>query len=543
MSRVARPYQAQCIENVEKAFELHCAVMAVLPTGTGKSFIFSQLMSRFRPKRSLILSHRGELVFQGARQAEYTGMDIAIEKADFIASAGLFNRADGVSASIQTMVSKNGDKQRMHKWKPTDFGLIVADECHHFNAKTFKSVIDYFRNGNPEIKIFGCTATPMRSDERALGMVFEHCAYRYEILSAIEDGWLVPVKTLGLHVDDLDFSHIKTSDGDLNQAALGALLMQEKPMHKIAQGVLEAVFSLEPNTLHGIPVEEWESYLTGHDTAPRSTLCFTPTVAHAKALTEIFNRVVFGIAEWICGKTREEDRNTTNERFKSGRIPILVNCGTHTEGVDVPRAEIIVPKPTKSHSLLIQMIGRGFRPAEVGGKSIVDQYPSADERKAAIVKSRKPMCLVLDFYGVNGRHKLVTPSDVLGGKYPEEVRELARENARAKMRPVDMTEEMKAAEKQLRIRAEEERRREAAKAKKVVGRVKYKVTSIDPFDNTSAAPVKMVAKIPRTGSELSQRQKWRLSSSIGIDPNATPLWKCLKLLGDYFKNQPKKVNL
>ena len=48
MSRVARPYQAQCIENVEKAFELHCAVMAVLPTGTGKSFTLREVVNGLR---------------------------------------------------------------------------------------------------------------------------------------------------------------------------------------------------------------------------------------------------------------------------------------------------------------------------------------------------------------------------------------------------------------------------------------------------------------------------------------------------------------
>jgi len=537
MSHKSRPYQVTAVANVIEAFQAHTSAMVVMPTASGKSIVTTELVNYFRPKRSLILAHRGELLFQAARHVQRTGLETSIEKAELYASTSLFSQSPVVVASVPTLVSKMGNGKRMEKFKPTDFGLIVCEENHHFVAKSFRSILDYFKKGNPNIKIFGSTATPDRSDEEALGQVFEVCAFRYDILDAIQDGWLVPVYTLGLRVEGMDFSHIRTTAGELNSADLAAVMEAEKPLYGIAQGALEAAYYLEPNALHGVPVEQWSQHLIDLQTPPRSTLCFTVSVRHSEMLSDIFNRVVPGIAGWICGETREAERLDINNRFKNGDLPILCNCGTHTEGVDVPRAEVIVPKPTKSRSLLTQMIGRGFRPAEAGGRSIVDQYGTAEERRAAIQSSRKPRCLVLDNYGVCGRHKLVTPADILGGKFSEEVVKLAVEKAREKCQPVNMTEEMIEAEEELRKKLEEGRRRLAARRSRLVGKIKFNVREVNLFDIGDMAAMKTVQR--QTGKPLSEKQR-AVITAMGKDPDRIPIGYAKKLIGERFKQWRKK---
>lgn len=535
-----RPYQTACINAVEAAFVDYQSVLAECPTGTGKSRIFSELVRRAYPKRSLILAHRGELIFQAARHIQNCGLETAIEKADLVASNGLFNRSPVVVASVQTMVSKERsrfvDRKRMQKWLPTDFGLIVCDEAHHFCAPIFREVLDYFKKGNPSIRIFGCTATPDRADEKALGTVFDMCAFRLSILDAINQGWLVPICPLSLRVDDMDLSHIKTTAGDLNQGELAKVMELEKPLYGMAQAALESAFYMEPNSLTNVPVEQWHSFLTGEGTPPRSTLCFTVSVKQSEMLSDIFNRVIPNVADWVCGKTETESRHLKNEAFKSGALPILVNCGTHTEGVDVPRAEVIVPKPTKSRSLCVQMIGRGFRPAEVNGKSIVDQYETAEERIHAIGRSRKPQCIVIDLYGTMGKHKLVSPLQVLGGNYDEQTVERAVQNARAKMVAVNVTEEMEAAKQQLLDEAAEARARAAARRSRLVGRATFAVGVVNPFDNSDVSPMKMPA---RTGAMLSDAQKWIIRVRLGKDPDKLPIGYAKKLIGEYFKNRKR----
>lgn len=511
-------------------------MLTVLPTGSGKTIIFSDLARLFASKRILVLANRGELLFQAARHISKSGLSSSIEKAELKAGNGMFNKTQVVVASVQTLISSDGIATRMHKFNPMEFGLIICDEAHLFVAKSFRSILNYFSNGNQEIKIYSTTATPNRADEIALGEVFETCAYRYEIEDAINDGWLVPVFPLGLRVEGLDFSHIRTTAGELNGADLARVMEAEKPLYGIAQGTLEAVFCLEANQLHDVGVHDWGNFLLGGETVPRSALVFTVSVKHAEMLCGILNRVVPNVAAWVSGKTPEQERAKINDRFKTGEVPILCNCGTHTTGFDAPLAEIIVPKPTKSHTLACQMMGRGFRPCEVGGSSIVDRYATADERKAAIASSRKPRCIVLDFHGVTGKHKLITPFDILGGKHSPEVIALAINRAREKNRPVNMTDEMVAAEDEITKRMEQARLEDAQRKAAIVARARFTVSTHNLFDRSSTGSMRMAQHATKKVSEGMARVLRRQGVT---DPYALPYPKALQMVRDTFARWKK----
>jgi hypothetical protein len=340
-------------------------------------------------------------------------------------------------------------------------------------------------------------------------------------------------------VDSLDFSGIHTTAGDLNSAELAAVMEAEKPLYGVAQGSLEAAYYLEPNTLRDVPVDQWSKFLHDQNTPPRSTLCFTVSVRQSEMLSEIFNRVVPGISDWVCGKTAEDRRADTNSRFKSGALAILVNCGTHTEGVDVPRAEVIVPKPTKSRSLFTQMVGRGFRPAEVNGKSIVDLYSTPEERRLAISRSRKPSCIVIDFYGVCGKHKLITPFDILGGNHSPEVVEIAINRAREKGVPVDVTEEMEAAEEELKKKIADARLAEASRKAGMVRRVGFSVSSVNLFDEHDRSAMKTAVKTQKVVSPGMAK----ILRRAGYDPYSMPYDRAVAAMraqfGKWGKNKKK----
>ncbi len=288
---------------------------------------------------------------------------------------------------------------------------------------------------------------------------------------------------------------------------------------------------MEANELHGIGVENWNSFLLGGQTVPRSALVFTVSVKHAEMLCGIFNRVVPGVAAWVSGKTPDLDRAKINERFKAGEVPILVNCGTHTTGFDAPLAEIIVPKPTKSWTLFCQMLGRGFRPAEAAGASIVDQYETAEERKEAISHSRKPRCIVLDFHGVSGKHKLITPFDILGGRHSPEAVALAIKRMREKNHPVNMTEEMIAAEDELRKKIEQARLDEAQRKTRLIVPARFTVTSHNLFGNSASAPMRMTKK---TTNKVISEGMARILKRIGKDPSSMSYDRALQLVREQF---------
>ncbi len=536
MKFTPRPYQKAAADSVKAAWRDFQSVLIVSPTASGKSVIFSELALYVQPQRVLVLANRGELIFQAARHVARAGLEASIEKADLSAGTGQWNKTPVVVASVQTLISKDGISTRMHKFDPKEFGLIICDEADLFIAKSFQSILNYFKNGNPNIKIFGCTATPNRQDEKALGQVFQTCSFKYEIIDAINDGWIMPVRPLALRVEGMDLTEVHTERGDLNSSELAAVMEAEKPLYGVAQGVLEAAFMLEPSTLFDVPVARWSEFLMEPQTPPRTTLCFTVSVAQAEMLSEIFNRVVPGIAEWVSGKTAADTRDDVNKRFINGELPFLVNCATHTTGFDAPRAEIIVPKPTKSWRLYCQMIGRGFRPPEVNGRSIVDQYETAEERKAAIARSRKTHCLVIDNYGVCGKHKLITPFDILGGNYSQEVIEMAVERAREKGVPVNMTEEMIEAEKALKKKMEDARLMQQSRKQKLLGRSKFTVSAVNPFDRYDLTPMQMMPKQEKVVSPGMAK----ILRIMRVDPYSIPYARALQLVREFYGNQKRK---
>lgn len=515
VAHTLRPYQNAAVDSIFEEWKEHQRTLGVCGTGGGKTQIFCECIRRNLPKRALVLVHRTELCSQAVKRLRTFGIEAEIEMAELSASVSFWNRAPCVVASVQTLSSGRTNEKRMHRFNPADFDLLVIDEFHHAVSPSWKAVIDWFCT-NKNLKMFGTTATADRLDERALGQVCESVAFNIEIKTLIDDGWLVPIYQQQLHVEGLDFSHLSVIAGDFNQAELSAIMEAEKPLYGVAQGTLEAAYGLDSNTLHAIPVPQWNEFLVATGKKPKTSLCFTVSVKQAENLCDIFNRVIPGVADWVSGKTEKYQRAKINNQFYQGEVPFLVNCGTHTEGADFPRCEVIVPKPTKSRALMCQMVGRGGRPCEENGLSIVDQYDTAEARKAAIAASVKPRCLVVDLCGVTGRHKMVGPVDVLGGNYDDEVIERVKKKSQTNNSQSDIAELLEQEVLALEKEKAEKKRLEQARRSQLVGRAKFSSTIVDPFAAWDITPVREHGW--DTGRQLSEKQRALFIKHIG-DPD------------------------
>ena len=449
-----RTYQEHATQGIVDALRSHGSALCVMPTGTGKTIVFAELLRMASKGRGLVLAHREELILQGADKIErVTGTAPDIEMAAMRADANMLQRSHVVVSSVQTQCA--GSPPRMERFNPDQFSLIILDEAHHAASPSWRKVVEYYKQ-NPNIKIVGFTATPDRLDRKALGDIFETVAYTYDIADAIGDGWLVPIKQRMVEVNSLDYSSIRTTAGDLNGRDLAQVMEDEHALHEVATPAVELM-------------------------AGRKTLVFAASVYHAQRLAEIFERHSL-VAGFVCGKTPKPERAETVSRFASGEINVLCNVGCFTEGFDDPGVEVVVmARPTKSRSLYSQMIGRGTRPLA----GVVD-FPtpdSPDARRAAILSSSKPHVEVIDFAGNCGRHKLVTCVSILGGRHvDDDVVERANELAKNSDEAVDPDKIIGEAEEQLKAEAEERRRRIVAKRAKLRAKVKYGTRTVDPFD-------------------------------------------------------------
>ena len=151
----------------------------------------------------------------------------------------------------------------------------------------------------------------------------------------ISEGWLVRPIAFKI-VNDLDMSHVKTENGDFEEASLSRLMNTPELIHKV-------VDSYEANAF-GLPA-----------------ICFGVNIEHVESLEAAFRER--GIASgFVHGRLSKRDREDVLKKYELGEIKVLVNCSLLTEGYDAAWTEcVIIARPTQSPILFTQMTGRGLR--------------------------------------------------------------------------------------------------------------------------------------------------------------------------------------
>ncbi len=344
-----RAYQMKALQDIQKGFGDFDRQLGVLPTGAGKTILFSALARDFQPQRTLILAHREELISQAVDKLRTsTGIQAEVEMGDDRASLD----APVVVASVQTLMRE----PRRSRWPRDHFGLVVVDEAHHTLADSYLNTLRHFHD---HAKVLGVTATPDRGDKKNLGRYFENIACEVTLLDLIKQAWLSPirVKTVPLQVD---LRGVRTTAGDYNADDLG--------------------HALEPY------LEQIADVLVEH--RHRKTLVFLPLIKVSKQFAEICRERGL-LAEHVDGQTSE--RQAALERFRRDETRVLTNAMLLTEGYDEPSIDCVVClRPTKVRSLYSQIIGRGTR-----------MWPGKDH------------LLVLDFLWQAEEHSLVSPAHLI----------------------------------------------------------------------------------------------------------------------------------
>jgi ATP-dependent helicase IRC3 len=365
-----RDYQVEAVEAVESAAQRGVRrPLVALPTGTGKTVVFSELIRR-RGRRAIVIAHREELIEQARDKLRMVspGLEVGVVKAERDE-----HQARVVVASIQTLAREHRMDRVLGRGAqlslaPVDpFLTVVVDEAHHAAARTYRQAIAQLGGYDLERGplVVGVTATPERGDQVGLDAVFEEIVYQRELLEMIRAGYLCDLRAVRVQVE-MDLDQLKVRGGDFGDEELGrALIESAAPEHAL---------------------DAYRAHAAG-----RKTLVFTPSVELARLMARTFAGA--GIAaRWVAGETPQEERAAILAAFRTGEVQVLANCMVLTEGYDEPSVEcLIMARPTKSYSLYVQMVGRGTRRSP--GKSD---------------------CLVIDLLGNSRRHRLMTIATLAG---------------------------------------------------------------------------------------------------------------------------------
>lgn len=472
----------------------------------------------------LVIHHRDLLGKQLDAHISSLGRSVAIEQGQRRAHP----EADVVIATVQTLNSGRGCHYRdldgehsktcehcirgkiyrMQRFARNHFSHIVVDEGHHATAKSYRRIFKWF----DAAKVLMVTATPNRGDGVGMHNVCDSVAYdKLQLPEAIAEGWLVPIRQQFIQVSDIHLERVGSkkggdfADGELEREMIGE---DGRTVHEVAASLAKLA-------------------------ANRRTIVFCPGKEHAKRLTEALNaehtKHNSGTAECIVQDTLNNVRDEIIDRLRKGVTTFLVNVMVCTEGFDVPDIEVVANcRPTKSVSLLSQMIGRGTRPL----KGVVDGPEHASERRAAIAASSKPHCLVLDFVGNSHNVKIVTVADLLAGtEVIDEDINAAVKMARESVDSADMQELLQRAidaRKEKEAKAAEERLKAAefrsthveftAEDVSLFGGVEWKekIATYQPaFDGASEKQVAMLGRLGWSFEAASALTKKQASGVIG----------------------------
>lgn len=360
-----RDYQRDTIESLMTAWSEGMQRPAVvLPTGAGKTVIFSHLVDQFRDtyrhgqpdkgRRVMVLVHRDELADQAINKIKQVAPHLSVGRVKAESNEIL---ADVMVCSVQT-ISRHRRLATLTAAQSftSPVGLIITDECHHAAAKSYQTIYDAF----PDALHAGFTATLERGDGVGLGSVWEDVVYTRSPLWMMKHGYLVQPRAFTQDVGHLDLKSVKRSGGDYQAGDLGR--------------------AIEESDLGDELPKAWEKLAAG-----RPTIVFTPTVASAELVAEAFSE--YGISSaMVSGETPREDRRKIFEDFRTGTVTVLVNCMVLTEGFDAPWASCaIIARPTQSRSLYVQMVGRVLRPWKDKTDAIVMNVSGGGGRLATLI--------------------------------------------------------------------------------------------------------------------------------------------------------------
>jgi superfamily II DNA or RNA helicase len=277
-------------------------VILCLPTGAGKTVIFSDIAARAaaKGKRVAILTHRRELLSQ----------------------AGRLNSCDVLMVETLNNQIKRG----------LDLGqydLLVVDEAHIGNFRKVLQGFDGF--------VIGATATPVSNPPLKDSYNAIVCPVGIEQL--ITDNWLATPHTYAMH--PVDTSKLQTARGEYTEASLDDAF--NKP--KVYEGVVQEF------------VKKWRD---------KKAIVFCVNIsATINTAIEFRKQLGEGRVWGVHSKQNPQERERIIADFSASKNGILVNCGIATTGFDCPDIEVVViNRATKSVALWLQMVGRASRRTE-----------------------------------------------------------------------------------------------------------------------------------------------------------------------------------
>ena len=322
-------YQKKDLERIFDALdevEEGSNLLYQLPTGGGKTVVFSEIAKRFierRGKKVVVLTHRIELSSQTSKMLDEFGV---INKV--INSSVKEIEPNDPHMCYVAMVETLNNRLNDEKIVLENIGLVIIDEAHY---NSFRKLFKYFERPY----VLGVTATPLSSNIKLpMKDFYKKLIIGESIQSLIDKGFLAEAE---VHRYDLSLQGLKLGiNGDYTVKSSDAFYSN--------YGMLGKLLSVYNEVAKG-----------------SKTLIFNNGINASYAVYETFKRAGLPVRH-LDNKHSAKERQEILMWFKKTPDAILTSVSILTTGFDEPTVEtVILNRATRSLTLYFQMIGRGSR--------------------------------------------------------------------------------------------------------------------------------------------------------------------------------------
>lgn len=322
-------YQVKAIDEIFKRLEGHESkynILFQLPTGGGKTVIFSEITRRYiqtTGKKVLILTHRLELCGQTSQMLNEFGVTNKIINSA-VKELPVPNEYMCFVAMVETLNNRLRDKIL----DLDNIGLMIIDEAHY---NSFGKMFKFYEKG----VVLGVTATPLSSNiDIRMRDTYDELIIGESIASLIEKGFLAKATTYHYHVG---LTSLKIGmNGDYTVSSSERLYNNFAMQDKLLSAYKEKCLG-------------------------KKTLIFNNGIITSQYVYATFQEAGFEIKH-LDHTCSDKERKDILQWFKEKPDAILTSVSILTTGFDEPTVDcIILNRATRSLTLYFQMIGRGSR--------------------------------------------------------------------------------------------------------------------------------------------------------------------------------------
>lgn len=341
-----RRHQVDAKERIFEAWQSCDSVMLQMPTGTGKTYLFTSIINdivrNYKAAHEeiniLVVAHRTELLDQIS--ATLSRFDIAHGFIQGAREQHLWKRVQ-----VGSIMSLLTDKNYYNTLKQR-FDFIIVDEAHHSLAESYVSLFEMF----PKAKKLGVTATPWRFNHESFLKLYEQLIETPTVAWFINNNLLSDFEYVSIKPDSeiqrlVDMSSVALT-GDFVNSDLDNSFNNQRIRSKL--------------------YESYKRHAYG-----RKGIVYAINKVHAAKIADMYSSHGINAVAIDCD-TPKEDRQRLISLFKEDVIQILVNVDIFTEGFDVPDISFIqLARPTRSLALYLQQVGRALRIVKGKEKAII----------------------------------------------------------------------------------------------------------------------------------------------------------------------------